>query len=379
MEFSRQENWSGLPFLSPGDLPHTGIELRSPALRADSSPSEPPGKPWMMVWTCVLALNCAQKWLKWCILVTYGLSLDTHTRMYRYVIYVYMYFKANLLRMMAMLLFVTCFMWWTLWHPSARQGLKLLPRSYLAWGSSESPKQRSPKVWMVSAVPKAFRSQVTIPVTKGCSHSAQGAWAIPGRTGAEQAGKPVLDTDSKASSRPEVQPDNPEVTYLVMKRTKIPNIWSHWDVWGFVKEQRQPFKISYCWVRAYKWNISGCIGTVFWKQSGPREKGCIRWSVQFGKHRTQGLEGLMLNSVSLNERLLLSLCLKNNSPSFFASLWNIMKVYSKSYNALLSKSLKTVLFFFSPLEFELFHSVHEPKIKHSISTCLITSRDITIN
>ena len=32
MEFSRQEYWSGLPFPSPGDLPDSGIEPRSPAL-----------------------------------------------------------------------------------------------------------------------------------------------------------------------------------------------------------------------------------------------------------------------------------------------------------------------------------------------------------
>ena len=32
MGFSRQEYWSGLPFPSPGDLPHPGIESRSPAL-----------------------------------------------------------------------------------------------------------------------------------------------------------------------------------------------------------------------------------------------------------------------------------------------------------------------------------------------------------
>ena len=43
--FSRQEHWSGLPFLSPGDLPNPGIEAGSPALQADSLPSEPPGKP----------------------------------------------------------------------------------------------------------------------------------------------------------------------------------------------------------------------------------------------------------------------------------------------------------------------------------------------
>ena len=40
-----QEYWSGLPFPSPGDLPDPGIEPGSPALQADSLPSEPPGKP----------------------------------------------------------------------------------------------------------------------------------------------------------------------------------------------------------------------------------------------------------------------------------------------------------------------------------------------
>ena len=45
MGFSRQEYWTGLPFPSPGDLPDPGIEARSPALQADTLPSEPPGKP----------------------------------------------------------------------------------------------------------------------------------------------------------------------------------------------------------------------------------------------------------------------------------------------------------------------------------------------
>ena len=45
MGFSRQEYWSGLPFPSPGDLPDPGIEPGSPALQADSLPSELPGKP----------------------------------------------------------------------------------------------------------------------------------------------------------------------------------------------------------------------------------------------------------------------------------------------------------------------------------------------
>ena len=48
MGFSRQEYWSGLPCPPPGDLPHSGTELASPAspaLQVDSLPTEQPGKP----------------------------------------------------------------------------------------------------------------------------------------------------------------------------------------------------------------------------------------------------------------------------------------------------------------------------------------------
>ena len=44
MGFPRQEYWSGLPFPSPGDLPDPGIEPRSPALQAESLPTELGGK-----------------------------------------------------------------------------------------------------------------------------------------------------------------------------------------------------------------------------------------------------------------------------------------------------------------------------------------------
>ena len=38
MGFPRQECWSGLPFLSPGDLPNPGIKPTSPTLQADALP-----------------------------------------------------------------------------------------------------------------------------------------------------------------------------------------------------------------------------------------------------------------------------------------------------------------------------------------------------
>ena len=46
--FSRQEYWSGLPFLPPGDLPNPGIEPLSPVsleLAGRFFTTEPPGKP----------------------------------------------------------------------------------------------------------------------------------------------------------------------------------------------------------------------------------------------------------------------------------------------------------------------------------------------
>ena len=43
MGFSRQENWSGLPYPSLEDLPDSGTKPRSPALQADVLWPEPPG------------------------------------------------------------------------------------------------------------------------------------------------------------------------------------------------------------------------------------------------------------------------------------------------------------------------------------------------
>ena len=53
MGFSRQEDWSGLPFPSPGHLPTPGNKPGSPALQTDALPSEPPGKPG----SCQIALQ----------------------------------------------------------------------------------------------------------------------------------------------------------------------------------------------------------------------------------------------------------------------------------------------------------------------------------
>ena len=44
MAFPRQENWSGLPFPSPGDLPDPGIESTSPAPAGGLFTAEPWGR-----------------------------------------------------------------------------------------------------------------------------------------------------------------------------------------------------------------------------------------------------------------------------------------------------------------------------------------------
>ena len=77
MGFSRQEYWSGLPFLPLGDLPDPGIEPWSPALQADALTSEPPGKPQDNLnshYSTPAVVNCS------CRLITY------------YIIYLYLVF-----------------------------------------------------------------------------------------------------------------------------------------------------------------------------------------------------------------------------------------------------------------------------------------------
>ena len=45
IEFPRQEQCSGFPFPSPGDLPDPGIKPTSSALAGGSFITDPPGKP----------------------------------------------------------------------------------------------------------------------------------------------------------------------------------------------------------------------------------------------------------------------------------------------------------------------------------------------
>ena len=55
MGFSRQKYQSGLPFPYPEDLPDPGIELESPALQADSSPTK-----LQIQFSSVQSLSCVQ-------------------------------------------------------------------------------------------------------------------------------------------------------------------------------------------------------------------------------------------------------------------------------------------------------------------------------
>ena len=87
MEFSRQEYWSGLPFPPPGDLPDPEPEPGSPALLADSSPSEPLGKPiiflsllLLLYWRQILYHYCHQQMcIKYYYPGTSGEGSGTHS------------------------------------------------------------------------------------------------------------------------------------------------------------------------------------------------------------------------------------------------------------------------------------------------------------
>ena len=64
MEFPRQEYWSGLPFSSPGDIPHPAIELVSAALQTDSLPLSHQGSPGCLS-TDRNTQNSAESACKW--------------------------------------------------------------------------------------------------------------------------------------------------------------------------------------------------------------------------------------------------------------------------------------------------------------------------
>ena len=94
MEFSRQEYWGGLPFPSPGNLLNLGIEPGSPALQADTSPSEPPGNPerfgrlCLMIETAIfmdaLELGWHPEWKGF--IVPFFFQMRSHTSYYIFVL-----------------------------------------------------------------------------------------------------------------------------------------------------------------------------------------------------------------------------------------------------------------------------------------------------
>ena len=75
MGFSRPEYWSGLPFPSPRDVLDPGTEPQSSALKADSLPSEPPGKYvdfYFVLLDCFSLFLCFLGFLIECILWNSG-------------------------------------------------------------------------------------------------------------------------------------------------------------------------------------------------------------------------------------------------------------------------------------------------------------------
>ena len=67
MGFSRQEYWSGLPCLPPGELPDPGIKLRSPALQAHSLPSGHQGSRDNVYWPALIVCDVLP-YCVWCVI-----------------------------------------------------------------------------------------------------------------------------------------------------------------------------------------------------------------------------------------------------------------------------------------------------------------------
>ena len=79
MGFFRQEYWSGVPFLSPGDLPDPGIEPGSPKLQADALPSEPPGNLYLFHFFLLVIYKSV---LKKSIMTEIEITQKTQNRVY---------------------------------------------------------------------------------------------------------------------------------------------------------------------------------------------------------------------------------------------------------------------------------------------------------
>ena len=77
---ARMLEWVAFP--SPGDLPNSGIELRSPALQADPLPTEQPGKPQTKV---EMNVKVAQSCLALCDLMDYTVHAILQARILEWV------------------------------------------------------------------------------------------------------------------------------------------------------------------------------------------------------------------------------------------------------------------------------------------------------
>ena len=128
MGFPRQEYWSVLLFHSPGDLPNPRIEPESPALQADSLPSESPGKPCKF---CVWSWSQGNSWVwvpQGCPLWGLGdlsfivLSLATSTLKYSQVFLVPFISRQNYSRGFRAILWKRAARGWLLEMPASWRG-----------------------------------------------------------------------------------------------------------------------------------------------------------------------------------------------------------------------------------------------------------------
>ena len=113
MGFSRQESWSGLPFLPPGNLPNPGIEPASPALAGRFFTTGVTWKPPINIRYCWLLFPGRALVLDWADLFRFWPGFNTGLYALIRLLYVSAWINNITFYLVNLLRFYKCFIWIT--------------------------------------------------------------------------------------------------------------------------------------------------------------------------------------------------------------------------------------------------------------------------
>ena len=177
MGFSRQEHWSGLPCLSPGDLPDPGIELES-CLAGRFFTTEPPRKPnhYIHRHTCMHECSVTQLYSPLCELMdchlpsrlafpTPGISLTQGSNLCLCISWIGWGILYHCAPSEALLAFPWAFLVTSLQHPWAREDTSWMP---LPWVNTRG---KCNIMWFPKAMPMSTVLKTENLTTPASPHS----------------------------------------------------------------------------------------------------------------------------------------------------------------------------------------------------------------